>query len=84
MLIENSLERYHIECESNPKDKEIVIRMYQYDVQVELQNRYYSKGVLHVRLPRSAVLYLRHGAKTPNELKCEMYLPYWRGEKNKY
>ena len=69
MVIGNKKDRYHIECESNPKSKELQIRIFQYDSQIALENRHFKDGVLHVRLPKSAVLYLRHNEKTPENLQ---------------
>lgn len=37
-------------------------------MQIAKENRYFRNGVQHVRLPRSAVLYLRHRKRMPDQL----------------
>ena len=69
MVIGESQKRYHIECESNPKNGELLIRMFQYDMQIALDGSRVRDNKLHVRLPRSAVLYLRHTKNTPDQLQ---------------
>lgn len=69
MIIENVTEQYHIECESNPKDKDLLIRMFQYDTQIALEERIIKNGVLKVALPKSAVIYLRQNKKSYDVLK---------------
>ena len=38
MVIGNQRVKYHIECESNPDSQELLIRMFQYDMQIVLNN----------------------------------------------
>lgn len=57
--------QYHVECQSNP-DSTIVIRFFEYDVAIAIMEREMVDGKIHIRFPRSAVLYLRHTMKTPN------------------
>ena len=59
--------RYHIECQSRP-DQTMVVRMFAYDVQIALAEHQLEDQVLTVDFPESAVLYLRHNSRTPDEL----------------
>ena len=69
MIIEKAKVRYHIECESNPNNEELLVRMYQYDTQIALDDSAIEDGILLVSLPKSAVIYLRYCKNTPNTLK---------------
>ena len=69
VIIEGSPQRYHIECESSENDATMLIRMYEYDSQIALSDIKINGSTLHVKLPRSAVLYLRHNRHTPDEYK---------------
>ena len=67
-IIGSNQDRYHIECESNPNNNELQVRIFQYDMQVALYDRAFIGNTMHVRFPRTAIIYLRHGSKTPNKL----------------
>ena len=67
VIIEGSPQRYHIECESSENDSTMLIRMYEYDSQIALSDIQIEGATLRVKLPRSAVLYLRHNRHTPDE-----------------
>ena len=69
VIIEGSPQRYHIECESSENDSTMLIRMYEYDSQIALSDVQIEGATLRVKLPRSAVLYLRHNRHTPDEYK---------------
>lgn len=71
-LIEGHL--YHIECQSNP-DNTMAIRMFEYGFEIGLDRARQTKDYLHVQLPESAVLYLRHNASTPDVLTVEVSTP---------
>ena len=68
-IIGSNQDRYHIECESNPRNNELQVRIFQYDMQVALYGHTFIGDTMHVRFPRTAVIYLRHGSKTPDMLK---------------
>lgn len=53
---------YHWECQSTP-DSKMLIRLFEYDAQIALDQADISKEVLTVEFPNTAVLYLRY-AKT--------------------
>ena len=65
---------YHLECQST-KDGTIAIRMYEYDSQIALKNGEMEGGMLTVRFPESAILYLRSDKKTPNYIWMKMETP---------
>ena len=69
VIIGSSEDRYHIECESNPDNTELQVRIYQYDMQIALYGHTFIGDTMHVQFPRTAVLYLRHNANTPDTLK---------------
>ena len=65
---------YHIECQSNP-DKTMAIRMFEYGMEIALERARKNKDYLHVDLPESAVIYLRHTRNTPDKLTVEVRSP---------
>lgn len=74
-LRNNIIKQYHFECESNPKNHTIVVKLFEYDTQIA------SKGVsedgkrMRVEFPNTAVLYLRHNSNTPDYLEIEVVVP---------
>lgn len=58
---------YHIECQSYD-DGTILVRMFEYDINIGLQESYYDNYHLTVTIPHSGVLFLRKTAQTPNEM----------------
>ena len=58
---------YHIECQST-EDKTMLIRMFEYESQIALDNGKVQGSTLTVSFPHSGVLYLRHTKKTPDEM----------------
>ena len=63
--------KFHLECQST-EDGNIIVRMFEYDAQIALQNRNLEKGELRVRFPNSGVLYLRSTEKTPDALRIRI------------
>ena len=66
--------RYHIECQSTA-DQSMVIRMFEYDSQIALDNGEIEENRLTVTFPGSAVIYLRHTRTTPDAMKVEINTP---------
>ena len=64
---------YHIECQSLD-DETMAVRMVEYDFVIALEHRKKVKGRYCVEFPRSCVLYLRSGKKTPDFLEVELVL----------
>lgn len=58
-------QRFHIECQSTA-DGSIIIRMFEYDVQIAIENSKYKDYRLEINFPDSAVLFLRHNKNTPD------------------
>ncbi len=67
VVIEKRRKTYHIECQST-EDKTMLIRMFEYDSQIALDNGVLKGNTLTVKFPHSGVLYLRHTKKTPDEM----------------
>jgi hypothetical protein len=57
--------KYHWECQSTP-DSKIVIRLFEYDAQIALDEGDVSGERLTVEFPHTAVLYLRGGKNVDN------------------
>lgn len=66
--------KYHIECQSTADDS-MLIRMFEYDAQIALDAGEVEDGVLTVRFPDSAVLYLRCRSSTPDVMTIRIELP---------
>ncbi len=66
--------RYHLECQSSV-DGSMLIRMYEYDSQMALQNSEIMQQTLVVRFPESAILYLRHNESIPDLFEIRIHMP---------
>lgn len=66
--------KYHLECQSST-DNSMLVRFFEYDTQIALDEGTIKGNVLTVTLPHSAVLFLRHHASTPDTLKIRMVTP---------
>ena len=66
--------RYHLECQSSV-DGSMLIRMYEYDSQMALQNSEIMQQTLVVRFPESAILYLRHNESIPDLFEIRIHTP---------
>ena len=66
---------YHFECESNPSNGIIAIRMFQYDVTVALEVKRKENDRFVVEFPASCVIYLRHGKKTKDKETVLVRMP---------
>ena len=66
--------KYHLECQSST-DNSMLVRFFEYDTQIALDEGRIKGNVLTVTLPHSAVLFLRHHASTPDTLKIRMLTP---------
>ena len=67
--------KYHTECESSPDDGTILIRMFEYDAQIALENRTYDNYNLKVSFPNTAVLFLRSNKAMPEEMLVNIETP---------
>ena len=66
--------KYHLECQSST-DNSMVVRFFEYDTQIALDEGQIRGNILTVTLPHSAVLFLRHHTSTPDTLKIRMVTP---------
>ena len=66
--------RYHIECQST-EDGSMIIRMFEYDTQLALENRELTSDTLTVRFPDSAIVSLRHTKNTPEVMTVKVLTP---------
>ncbi len=70
----NETKKYHLECQSGT-DNSMLVRFFEYDTQIALDEGEIQGNVLIVTLPHSAVLFLRYNASTPENLKIRMMTP---------
>ena len=66
--------KYHLECQSST-DNSMLIRFFEYDTQIALDEGQIKGNILTVTLPHSAVLFLRHHMSTPDTLIIRMITP---------
>lgn len=69
--------RYHLECQSTP-DESILLRLFEYDSQIALDNSSLVGNRLIVEFPHSALIYLRSGEDTPDYMALEIRTPEGR------
>ena len=75
---------YHLECQIRP-NAEMVLRMYEYDVQIAFQHgveKFKELKKARLSMPRSVIMYLTHTKYTPDWETIEICLP--NGEMWKY
>lgn len=65
---------YHVECQSTA-DASMVIRMIEYDFAIALEQTLAAGKPYEMDFPSSCVLFLRHDANTPDELRIKVNLP---------
>ena len=73
-IVGRETRKYHLECQSSP-DNSMLIRFFEYDTQIALDDGVRSGNVLTVTFPHSAVLFLRCNSRTPDEMKIRMITP---------
>ena len=66
--------RYHIECEEQLNGS-ILVRMFEYDAQIALDDRTIDGAELTVSFPHSAVMALRYAEKSPDTMKITVVTP---------
>lgn len=65
---------FHIECQSTA-DGSMVVRMFEYDVQIAMQHAELGTGKYTVEFPQSAILYLRSTSGTPDFVEIRIVVP---------
>ncbi len=63
--------KYHWECQSSP-DSSMLVRIFEYDAQIALDQGEIRGNKLIVTFPHSAVLFLRCNSSTPEEMEMEI------------
>ncbi len=66
--------RYHVECQST-EDGSMIVRMFEYDTQLALENRELTTNALVVHFPDSAIVALRHTKNTPEVMTVTIRTP---------
>ena len=66
--------RYHIECQST-LDGTMLIRVFEYDAQIALDDSTFQGNSFTVRFPESGILFLRHSSDTPDEMLINISVP---------
>ena len=66
--------KYHVESQSTP-DSTMLVRMFEYDTQIALDDGEVMGSTLTVTFPHSAVLFLRSTRETPEEMTIRMIVP---------
>ena len=69
-----SVKKYHIESQSTA-DSSLLLRLFEYDSQEALDDAIVENDRLVVDFPRSAVIFLRHTRKTPDEMETIIRTP---------
>ena len=73
-IAQGQKKRYHIECQST-EDGTMIVRMFEYDTQLALENRALTSNTLTVQFPDSAIVSLRHTKNTPEEMIVKVLTP---------
>lgn len=66
--------RYHVECQST-EDGSMIVRMFEYDTQLALENRELTTNALVVHFPDSAIVALRHTKNMPEVMTVTIRTP---------
>ena len=53
----------------------MIVRMFEYDTQLALENREFTSNILTVQFPDSAIVSLRHTKNTPEEMTVKVLTP---------
>ncbi len=73
-ILGKKTKKYHLECQSSADDS-MLVRIFEYDTQIALDEGEIKNNVLTVTFPHSAVLFLRCNASTPDKMKVKMIMP---------
>ena len=70
-VIGRQIKKYHLECDSS----KILIRLFEYDTQIALDEGEVGVDEIKVTFPHTAVLYLRDTKKTPDKMLVQIEVP---------
>lgn len=73
-ILGSETKKYHLECQSST-DNSMLVRFFEYDTQIALDEGEIQGNILTVTLPYSGVLFLRYHDSTPDELKIRITSP---------
>ena len=65
---------YHIECQSTA-DSSMLVRIFEYGVQIALDDAEETSDSINLVIPHSAVLFLRSTSKTPDKMQVKISTP---------
>ena len=68
------IKKYHLECQSSA-DNSMLVRFFEYDTQIALDDGEIKGNILTVTFPHSAVLFLRCNESTPDRLRTRVITP---------
>ena len=68
------VKKYHLECQST-EDNSMLVRMFEYDAQIALDDGEVRGNTLTISFPNSSVLYLRSNENTPDVLQMQIQTP---------
>ncbi|MBQ5988633.1 MAG: hypothetical protein IJL67_03975 [Oscillospiraceae bacterium] len=74
-VIGEEKKNYHLECESSSYSDNMLLRIFEYDTQIALDNSKVTEDAITVSLPHTAILYLRSSRRTPKKLKISIEVP---------
>lgn len=73
-IVGTETKKYHWECQSSP-DESMLVRFFEYDTQIALDEGEIQGNVLIVTMPHSAVLFLRCRQSTPDIMGIRIITP---------
>ena len=65
---------YHLECQSS-RDNSMLVRIFEYDSQIALDDAMLRGSTLHVKFPNSAILFLRSTSRTHDHMTIIVEFP---------
>ena len=71
----STVKKYHLECESSKYSTRILVRIFEYDAQIALDESEIEGETIKVTFPNTAVMYLRNSRKTPDSMKVRIIVP---------
>ena len=72
---DNITKKYHLECESKPYDKSLLIRIFEYDAHIALDAASYDTSSIRVIFPNTGLLLLRGSDKAPDSAQIIIEVP---------
>ena len=70
-----TLKAYHLECESKKYDGSVLVRLFEYDAQIAIDESKYTRTSLRLDFPNTGLLILRDSRVTPREAEVIIRTP---------